>query len=305
MFPPRACFCVFCAILGAAVACLLMFGSVPSASAQPPKTVSFINDIAPILKENCYACHDAKKRKGKFEMTSYETFRKGGSKDDPMTPGKSKESLLLDLVTATGRGADAAPKDAGDPLPKAKIDIIAKWIDEGAKLDPGVEPKADLLRELRKRWEPPTAPEGIKYPVPVNALAFTPDGKKLVVGGYHELTVRDSATGSKLEKPAHQHPGRAGPHDALSPGRQTRRRRRPARTGRGRSHLRHRRRHRRRPRQEGPRQGTGPDRRLAARPSPCRRTARSSPPAAATAPSASGISPRGNSSSRSRITPTG
>ena len=201
MFRPRACYCVFCALLGTLLACLMLLGSVPTASAQPAgakKSVSFINDIAPILKENCYACHDAKKRKGKLEMTSYESFRKGGTKDDPITDGKSKESLLIDLVTATGPGR-MPPKDAGDALPKEKIALIAAWIDQGAKLDAGVEAKADLLRELRKRWQPPTAPKEFKAPVPVNALVFTPDDKQLVIGGYHELLIRDAATG-KLEK---------------------------------------------------------------------------------------------------------
>jgi WD40 repeat protein len=42
-------------------------------------------------------------------------------------------------------------------------------------------------------------PAAYKYPVNINALAFTPDGKKLVVGGYHELTVWDIA-GARLEK---------------------------------------------------------------------------------------------------------
>src|SRR5262245_66646867 len=79
--------------------------SEPAHGSQPPKdtksTVSFINDVAPILKENCFACHDAKKRKGKFEMTTYETLRKGGPKEDPITPGKPDESLLINGLTGT------------------------------------------------------------------------------------------------------------------------------------------------------------------------------------------------------------
>lgn len=198
MFRSRACSCFLCAIVGLAVA-FLLFGAPTPANAQGPKgPVSFINDVAPILKENCYACHDAKKKKGKLDISTYELLRKGGTKDDPIVPGKAKESIFHDVLVATGAGR-MPPKDAGDPLPKDKIAIIARWIDEGAKLDAGVEAKADILRELRKRWTPPKAPETYKFPVNVNALAFTPDSKKLVVGGYHELTVWDAATG-KLEK---------------------------------------------------------------------------------------------------------
>jgi WD40 repeat protein len=186
-------------LLGAILAWLVCFGPVPTSSAQPPKgPVSFINDVAPILKENCFACHDAKKKKGKFEMTTYENLRKGGTKDDPITPGKSKASVIIEVLEATGKER-MPPKDAGDALSKEKIAVIAKWIDEGAKLDAGLEAKADLLRELRIRWKPPQPFTAYKYPVLINAVAFTPDSKKLVVGGNHELTVWDAATG-KLEK---------------------------------------------------------------------------------------------------------
>ena len=197
MFRGHACHCVFCFILGLILACLLAAPIV--VSAQPTKgPVSFINDVAPILKENCYACHDAKKKKGKLELTSYETFRKGGSKDDPVVPGKAKESYLIDALTSTTANR-MPPKDAGDALAKEKIAIIARWIDEGAKLDAGIDPKAEILRELRKRWTPPKPPDAYRMPVNVNALVFTPDNKQLVVGGSHELTIWDAAT-SKLER---------------------------------------------------------------------------------------------------------
>jgi mono/diheme cytochrome c family protein len=194
------CNCILCGLLGLAVAWLVLFGSAPAAHAQAPKgAVSFINDVAPILKENCFACHDAKKKKGKFEMTSYESLRKGGSKDDPIMPGKARESLIIELLQMTGTGR-MPPKDAGDALPKDKIAVIARWIDQGAKLDAGVSAKADLLRELRARWQPPQPHTAYKYPVLINALAFTPDSKQLVVGGNHELTVWDVSTGKLLRR---------------------------------------------------------------------------------------------------------
>lgn len=196
MLRSRCCYCVLCSLLGWALAWLLFFGAAPAAQAQAP--VSFINDVAPILKENCYACHDSKTKKGKLDMTTYEGFRHGGTKDDPITPGKSKESILMDVLTSTGKDR-MPPKEAGKQLPKEKVDIIAKWIDQGGKLDAGVDPKTNLVRELRIRWKPPVPPIAYKYPIMINAMAFTPDSKKLVVGGYHELTVWDVNSG-KLER---------------------------------------------------------------------------------------------------------
>ncbi len=193
----HTCFCILCSLLGLALAWLMLFGSAPAAYAQPGK-VSFINDVAPILKDNCFACHDSKKKKGKFEMTTYEKFRQGGSKEDPVTPGQPKKSLIIEQLTKTGAGR-MPPVDAGEALAPEKIAIIAKWIEEGAKLDAGLEAKADLMRELRVRWKPPQPLAAHKFPVNINALSFTPDSKKLIVGGNHELTIWDAATG-KLEK---------------------------------------------------------------------------------------------------------
>jgi WD domain, G-beta repeat/Planctomycete cytochrome C len=198
MFNGSRCCCILCALVGLALAWLILASAQIGHAQAPSGPVSFINDVAPILKENCFACHDAKKKKGKFEMTSYENIRKGGTKDDPIVPGKSRESIIIDLLTSTGV-TRMPPKEAADPLPPEKIAIIARWIDEGAKLDAGVDAKAELVRELRVRWKPPQPPVAYKYPVNVNAVVFTPDSKKVVVGGYHELTVWDAATG-KLEK---------------------------------------------------------------------------------------------------------
>ncbi len=185
-----------CVIVG-----LLAFVPLSRAAAQAPVAkapVSFISDVAPILKENCFACHDSKKRKGKLDMTTYESLRKGGDKDEPIVPGKPEESLMYQFISATG-SSRMPPKDSGDGLRKEKIAVIGQWIREGAKLDAGLDPKGDLLRELRIRWQPPAPPARYQFPVTITALAFMPDNKKLVVGGEYELTIWDVAQ-AKLEK---------------------------------------------------------------------------------------------------------
>src|SRR5437899_1984455 len=100
MIRQRFCFCVFCA-LAAAAAYLLLFAAPQSATAQPPnKPLSFINDVAPIFKENCFACHDAKKKSGKFDMTSFEKLMFGGSNGEQIVPGKPQESELHGLIVS-------------------------------------------------------------------------------------------------------------------------------------------------------------------------------------------------------------
>jgi hypothetical protein len=195
----RYCVCVLCAV-AAAVAYFLLFAGAQTASAQDKgKPVSFINDVAPILKENCFACHDAKKKAGKYDMTTFEKMMAGGANGDPVAPGKPAESDLHTLmVTADQRRMP--PRDKGEAVPKDKAEVIARWIKEGAKLDAGLDAKADVVKELRVRWQPPAPPKAYPYPTIVNALAFTPDAKQLVVGGHHELTVWEVAAGKLVKR---------------------------------------------------------------------------------------------------------
>ncbi len=197
------CFCLLCLALGLALTVALLQLSSPRLDAQQPAKkgpISFINDVAPILKENsCFACHDAKKRKGKLDLTTFENLRKGGAKEiDPIAPGKPEESHLLDLLTAKDKSR-MPPLDTGEAVPAEKIAIIRQWIAEGAKLDAGLTPKSDFIRELRSRWVSPQPPIKYPFPVTITALAFTPDNQKIVAGGHHELTVWNAAD-AKLEK---------------------------------------------------------------------------------------------------------
>jgi WD40 repeat protein len=142
---------------------------------------------------------------GKFEMTTYAKIRQGGSNDDPIAPGKPDESLLVELLTAEGtKRMPPPPKDKTSEqegaLPPDKIAVIERWVKEGATLDGGLTPDSDLLRELRKRRQPPAPPAKYPPPVIVPALVFTPDGQRLVVGGHHELTVWDAAAGKLVQR---------------------------------------------------------------------------------------------------------
>src|SRR5262249_1907515 len=147
MLHSRYCFCVLCVLtaLALALGMLLMMPQTATAQAPAKGPVSFIKDVAPILKENCFACHDAKKRKGKLDMTTFENFRKGGDHDDPIAAGKPEESRIIELLTDPG-AKRMPPRDTGDALPKEKVAVLAQWIKEGAKLDAELQPKSDLLR---------------------------------------------------------------------------------------------------------------------------------------------------------------
>ena len=198
MTPSRCRFCILCGLLSALEAWLAF--APASARAQADKPVSFINDVAPILKENCFACHDAKKRSGKYDMTTFEKLLVGGAGGEGLTAGKHADSQLFTLMVSEKERRMPPRKDNLSPVPRPQTEVMRRWIDQGAKLDAGIDPKADLVRELRVRWKAPPPPAAYKYPTIVNALAFSPDNKSLVVGGHHELTVWEVATAKLLKR---------------------------------------------------------------------------------------------------------
>src|SRR5438128_2457270 len=133
MLRSRTCFCVICPLLGLALALAYFFFAAPPATVAQPAPgkggqLSFINDVAPILRKNCFGCHDTKRKKGKLDMTAFSEFLKGGKHANVIVPGKSKDSHIISMLNSTGV-LRMPPPDVGEPLPKAQIDVIAAWID--------------------------------------------------------------------------------------------------------------------------------------------------------------------------------
>jgi len=98
------------------------------------ETVSFSNDIAPLLAENCKGCHiGAMRASGNLTMDTFQQLLRGGEGGAIIVPGKPDDSVLIRMLK--GIGGQRMP--AGGRPPLADIDImkIATWIKEGAKFD--------------------------------------------------------------------------------------------------------------------------------------------------------------------------
>jgi Tol biopolymer transport system component len=165
--------------------------SKPVAGEDRP--VSFMREVAPVLVRNCIACHNPKKSESKYVMTTFQQLAKGGKQGEGITlvPGQPEECYFLDVVQP-----DAEPRMPYklDPLPKDEIELLERWVSQGAKYD-GASPGEDwtfLLRKTRKV----TIPDAYAVPVPITALAFSPDGKTVAASGFHEITLWKTAGGA-------------------------------------------------------------------------------------------------------------
>jgi dipeptidyl aminopeptidase/acylaminoacyl peptidase len=164
-----------------------------AAAAKPAGPVSFLKDVAPVLVQNCIACHNPKKSESKYTMTTFALLAKGGQQGEGITlePGDPDASRFVELIRHDGSPRMPYKQD---PLPAEKVALIERWVNEGAKYD-GSDPAEDWTVVLRK-MTPVVIPEAYPVTVPVTALAFSPDGSEIAASGYHEVTLWKVADGS-------------------------------------------------------------------------------------------------------------
>lgn len=161
--------------------------------AEAEKPVSFMKDVAPLLVQNCIACHNPRKSESKYVMTTFAQLAKGGQQGEDVTlvPGDVEGSYFVELIRHNGKPRMPWKQE---PLPLEQVALIESWVKQGAKYD-GKDVKEDWPTLLHKSTIVPV-PE--KYPttVPVTAVAFSPDGTNLATGGFHEVIVWNVGDGS-------------------------------------------------------------------------------------------------------------
>ncbi|MEZ6062991.1 MAG: LpqB family beta-propeller domain-containing protein [Planctomycetaceae bacterium] len=168
---------------------LLILPPALFADEQPADSpqVSFSKQIHPIFQAKCQGCHQPAKASGSFVMTDFDKLLGGGeSEEKAIVPGKPDESYLVLQITPEDGSAAMPPK--GDALSAVEIDLIRKWIEQGARND-----SPNAARVPFSRDNPPV----YSMPPVITSLDFSPDGSLLAVAGFHEVLLH-RADGSEL-----------------------------------------------------------------------------------------------------------
>lgn len=169
----------------------LLFALAAPASPAAP---SFVRDIAPILVRQCVECHRPEKARGGYRLDTWDALQIPGDSASPaLTPGRPEQSELFRLLVVHDED-DRMPKKS-DPLPQKQINLIHDWIKAGAPFDGTPKNAAAPLASLIPETAAPPAPDRYPAPLPVTALALSPDCQTLAVNGYREVTLWDAATG--------------------------------------------------------------------------------------------------------------
>ena len=123
------------------------------------EVVSFNRHIRPILSDACYACHgpDANQRKANLRLDTKEgAFTELGGYY-AITPGDPSSSKLIWRITHPDTEQRMPPPDSNRRYPsQAEIELIKKWIEQGAKWEEHwiyTPPQRSALPEVTyKEW---------------------------------------------------------------------------------------------------------------------------------------------------------
>lgn len=123
-------------VAGSAVAGMLTVGTKVALGEAPlPPVVEFNRDIRPILSDNCFACHgpDKNKRKAdlRLDIESDAFADRNGSR--ALVPGRLDQSVLYQRVKADTEKKRMPPAKFGKQLTPRQIELIGKWIEQGAR----------------------------------------------------------------------------------------------------------------------------------------------------------------------------
>ena len=99
------------------------------------QTVNFSREIRPILSQNCFACHgpDEEQRKAKLRLDTKEGAIASKDGVHIIKPGASGESELIKRLLSSDGDEVMPPPDSGKKLTAAEIDLLKRWVDQGAK----------------------------------------------------------------------------------------------------------------------------------------------------------------------------
>src|SRR5690348_12658837 len=149
--------------------------SLPVSAAEPK--VSYRNDVQPILKRHCWACHSSTKPKGKLNLETIAAMRKGGRGGPLFVAGKPDASLLIESIS----GPEPAMPQKQPPLSMEKIAILRQWIQAGAPDDStGDKPRIEIK-----------APATYTFAPAVTSVAWSADGKRVAAACRSEIVLVD------------------------------------------------------------------------------------------------------------------
>lgn len=144
---------------------------------------------AQVFAKHCYSCHNDVDREGGLNMQTHGALMEGGKNGRALIAGNSEESRMVQMVE--GFLEPMMPED--DFLPDEEIEIIRRWIDDGALPWSG-----DLAR--LKIAELPEIKPYVQVEPEITSVDFHPSGDLLAAGTYQEVRLMHLESGKIVSR---------------------------------------------------------------------------------------------------------
>jgi mono/diheme cytochrome c family protein len=110
-----------------------------AAHPQESGSGNFASEVRPILAARCYSCHGPALQQNGLRLDSLAAVLKGSANGSVVIPGDSEKSPMVRRILGLDR---PQMPYGGPPLPTADVELIRKWIDQGAHGPDSAEPLA-------------------------------------------------------------------------------------------------------------------------------------------------------------------
>jgi hypothetical protein len=120
---------------------VIVFSACNNQQTQLPEEVSYNFHIRPILSDRCFKCHgpDARQRKANLRLDLAESAY-AALQDTPdahaVVPGNPNASAVFTRITSSDTAEVMPPPQSNLKLTAFEIQLIEKWIRQGAKYEP-------------------------------------------------------------------------------------------------------------------------------------------------------------------------
>lgn len=117
----------------AALAGMVMSSSTWADSSE--SAIHFNKDILPILSKHCFACHgpDKQQRKADLRLDTQEGLFATLDGIAVVSPGKPEASSLVERISTHDPDDLMPPPESKNPMTQDQIQLLTKWIEQGAE----------------------------------------------------------------------------------------------------------------------------------------------------------------------------
>src|SRR5438552_16687000 len=136
-------------------------GATLAASDKKPSVtepIDFSSQIRPLISSKCFSCHgpDESSRKAKLRLDLRDEAIKDHKGTRTIVPGDAASSEMVRRITATDPDDLMPPPKTGRTLSAVEIDLLKRWIQQGAPYSPHwafVKPERAALPSVKmKSW---------------------------------------------------------------------------------------------------------------------------------------------------------